>query len=506
MGYAYSLFRHQLPKTEAALNRLAVYYLAVTLFLGLYLVVATLLNYLIQRPSDYWPLGSALLGVGLVLLFAPLQRLLQRLMIWILYGGEIHYAEVVGRLSETFALALDGEVLRHLLLVAWPGAMRLTRVIALLKDLDQALTFLGAKGELRYNLAGLRVTADGRLAVYLQSAPPPLSGRQIRQALSQVALTEDETALLTLPEVAYWLPLVSGGALQGLLLIGQREADDPFSTEEESILATLAHQAGIAAHNVRLAEETRLARQELARAHRQLLRVQDQSQRRLALELHDEGIQQLLGITFQLNAMQQALSRPSREAGQRALCGQIAGTLQSVHTEVLELVAYLRALTYEMHPPGLEEMGLTLALESYASHLQDQDGQPVPLLELEMDKIGPADLPMPLAISLFRAAQEALRNVLRHAQARHVSLSLRRSTEWVVLSVRDDGCGFHTPARLSELTRSDHFGLVGMAERVAWAGGQLDINSQAGMGTEVVVRIPLEIEKERPDNGKNTAG
>jgi two-component system, NarL family, sensor histidine kinase UhpB len=200
--------------------------------------------------------------------------------------------------------------------------------------------------------------------------------------------------------------------------------------------------------------------------------------------------------------MQQTLERPSRRSGQAALRQQLAETLQNVHAEVLALVAYLRALTYELHPPGLDEVGLTLALESYANHLKGQDGQPTPLLELDLDKIGPADLSMPLATSLFRAAQEALRNALGHARAQHLTLSLCRSPDWVVLSVCDDGCGFRVPARLSELAGRGHFGLVGMAERVAWAGGELEIRSLPGSGTDVIVRLPLEAE--RPADGEKT--
>jgi hypothetical protein len=294
LSYAYALFRRRLPKAEATLNRLAVYYLAIILFLGFYLMMDAFLVYLTQRPFGSWPLGSALLGVGLVLLFAPMKGQLERLIVWVLYGGEIRYTRVVESLSEALALALDHQALRTLLLVEWPRLMRLTRVLVLLRDTGEALTFFGLNGDPPRGLSALQVPADGQLSAYLRSAPPPVPGQQVRRDLSQASLSADEAALLALPEIAYWLPLVSGGALQGLLLVGRRAEDDPFSAEEERILATLAHQAGIAAHNVRLIEEIRQARQELASAHRQSLLEQDQSQRRLALELHDEGIQGLL--------------------------------------------------------------------------------------------------------------------------------------------------------------------------------------------------------------------
>lgn len=135
-------------------------------------------------------------------------------------------------------------------------------------------------------------------------------------------------------------------------------------------------------------------------------------------------------------------------------------------------------------------MGLTLALESYANHIKRQNNLASEFLRIEMDKIGSADLPLPIATSIFRAAQEALRNALNHAQAKNVTLRLRRSAVSITLSIMDDGCGFRVPARLSELARSGHFGLVGLAERVAWAGGELAIHSHPGTGTEVIVCVP----------------
>ena len=210
----------------------------------------------------------------------------------------------------------------------------------------------------------------------------------------------------------------------------------------------------------------------------------------MALELHDEGIQELMGILFQVNQMQRDLNRMPKERGQNPVGKRVTETLLSVQDQIQSLVIYLRSLTYELYPPGLEEMGLTLALESYANHLKRQNNLTSQSLKIDMDKIRSADLPLPIATSIFRAAQEALRNALNHAQAKNVTLRLRYSPVSITLNIIDDGCGFRVPTRLSELARSGHFGLVGMAERVAWAGGELAIHSDLGNGTEVIVCVP----------------
>ncbi len=485
LAYLYSLFRHRLVKAEVALNRAAVYYLLVTLLLGIYLAAAALLNRLTTNPASYWPLGSAVLSVGLLLLFVPLRRGLQWLMIWILYGGEIRYAGVVGRLAESLALTLDRETLRRLLTDELASAMRLSRIALWLKE-DDVLVLLGAVGFEPGSLADGRLPGDGRMAAYLEAVTGPVADAQMRRALAQATLNEQEMALLSLTGIAFWLPLVSSGMLQGVLLIGPRSEDDSFTVEDEHILATLAHQSGIAAHNVRLMEQVQAARQELARAHQQLLVGREQEQRRLAQELHDNALQQLLNINRELGVLWRTGSSRQALDAQRVQ----SPAPDMIRQELLDVVAQLRGLVSELRPAGLEELGLTNALQGYVARLVREGGPNMPKIELNMDQVS-TTLPQPVATCLFRVGQEALRNALKHAQARHITLNLRLLPGEVALSVRDDGCGFRVPARLSELTRADHFGLVGIAERVSLTGGQLTLRSQPRLGTEVTVRIPL---------------
>ncbi len=96
----------------------------------------------------------------------------------------------------------------------------------------------------------------------------------------------------------------------------------------------------------------------------------------------------------------------------------------------------------------------------------------------------------PIAACLFRVAQEALRNALRHAEARQIRVALRLSPQEATLHVEDDGCGFVVPPRLATLARGQHFGLIGLVERVAWVEGQIDIQSTPGKGTTITARVP----------------
>jgi PAS domain S-box-containing protein len=242
-----------------------------------------------------------------------------------------------------------------------------------------------------------------------------------------------------------------------------------------------------------ITERKRVA-DDLAEAQRRRVEIQEAERLHLARELHDSTVQQLLGISYQLVAARR------RAVGERHGDGPdsdgLVPVLEATRQEVLSVVTQLRGLIGGLRPAGLEEFGLTAALEGYVARLQREGSAEMPAIECELAASGTL-LPQPVAFCLFRAAQEALRNALQHAAAQRIVVALSLPSGEAVLRVSDDGRGFKVPARLSMLARSDHFGLIGIAERVAVAGGQISIRSQPGAGTEVTVRIPLnETERE----------
>ena len=158
--------------------------------------------------------------------------------------------------------------------------------------------------------------------------------------------------------------------------------------------------------------------------------------------------------------------------------------------KILGVTTLLRDMIGELRPAGLEEFGFGSVLESFVHKLQRQAGHTCPQIELDIEPNG-HELPEQVGICLFRISQEALRNIMKHANARHIQLNISSTEDEVVFTIHDDGCGFTVPERLSELTQANHYGLVSIAERVAWVHGQLEIRSQPGQGTQIMVRIPL---------------
>jgi len=231
---------------------------------------------------------------------------------------------------------------------------------------------------------------------------------------------------------------------------------------------------------------------DLQTAQRRLAEIHEAEHLHLARELHDSTVQQLLGISYQLvrSRQQAAMCRCAAEVAGAGL----AATLEAVRQEVLAIVGQLRGVIGGLRPAGLEEFGLTAALEGYVARLRRERSQDLPAIELDLSPQG-ARLPPTIALCLFRAAQEALRNALQHAEPGRVVVAFYCEGATAMLRVRDDGRGFVVPARLSDFARRQHFGLLGIAERIAGAGGQLAIDSQPGAGTRLTVRLPIAEEE-----------
>ena len=157
---------------------------------------------------------------------------------------------------------------------------------------------------------------------------------------------------------------------------------------------------------------------------------------------------------------------------------------------MLQVVAHLRGVIGELRPAGLDDLGLALTLEGFVTRLRREAPPDGPQIVLDLAPL-PRRLPPAVEHCLFRAGQEALRNSLRHAHAQQIRVSLGVGEATVTLGVVDDGRGFEPPARFSALAQADHFGLVGIAERVEQAGGELVLRAQPGAGTAVTVRVPI---------------
>jgi PAS domain S-box-containing protein len=202
----------------------------------------------------------------------------------------------------------------------------------------------------------------------------------------------------------------------------------------------------------------------------------EQERKRVAAELHDGPVQHLTTLDIRLDrarrALNQAFATSQREA------------IEQVQVRLREEVRGLRKMMSDLRPPALDNLGLVAALRGYLADLSRETG-----LECSMDSKIDTRLIPAQEIVLYRVAQEALANVIKHAAAKRIWVTLQPDNGHVVLEVRDDGSGFD-PAGTSASVSNGHFGLLGMRERVEMAGGVWELSSKPGTGTVVRARVP----------------
>ena len=321
---------------------------------------------------------------------------------------------------------------------------------------------------------GLRVVAadgDGVANLVGYNVPPESKGARVLAR----GKSERIDSLLEDPEVdqvsarlagaltALLIPLVFHQKGIGVITAFNKDGPDPRFTDDDLRLAeAFSTRAALALHlSERVARETLDA----------ILDAQEAERSRIARELHDETGSALSAVLLGLTAIDRAATLPEARQASAALRETARTTLENV-----------ARMAFELRPSTLDEFGLGAALKDLSGGLQERGG---PKIELKVD-LAEQRLPAKVETTLFRITQEALTNVIKHADAETVQIAFARHERSAVLTIDDDGRGF-SRAQVPD----DHFGLVGMRERVASVNGALDIKSTPGAGTHLTVEIPL---------------
>jgi two-component system, NarL family, sensor kinase len=217
-----------------------------------------------------------------------------------------------------------------------------------------------------------------------------------------------------------------------------------------------------------LARRVRKGQQERSDLLQRAVDASDQERRRIAGDLHDGVVQNLAGVAYSLAAAR-ADAPPNLEP-----------TLDESAAETRRVIRELRGLLVEIYPPELQREGLEAALADLLAPCSARG------LETELEVETGGELPPEIAAIFFRASQEALRNVLKHADARRVAVQVGRHDGAASLRVEDDGTGFDPAGRAD----GAHFGLRLLGDVVEETGGELTVDSEPGRGTTVRVEVP----------------
>lgn len=487
LSYGYSITSQKYRGVERFLSQVITYYLTAVIFLGGYLVVADILGYFVPDWADFWAWAIAGIGMASLFFLARVNQMVRLISNWILYGSEKSRMELLLQMTNSLGPVLDRARLRQILVDELATIIPSAGNVLFLKTGGRNFVLQGLTGFDWQAPGDFSMPENGALAVFLKAHGPIVENSKVHKGLAHATLVPEELKLLAIQDIGLWIPLVSGDVLHGLLVLGCKPGGILFNEGDQQVWLIFARQAGVAAHNLLLTEDLQTSRKELARAHQQLLYAREEERRQLARELHDNTVQQLLGISYQVVTLQYKLYGPQDNRLQNSV--KFDPGLDVLRQEILRVTTQIREMIGELRPAGLEDFGIGSVLESFVHKLQRQAGSAGPQIDLNIEQTD-VELSEPVRICLFRVSQEALRNTLKHAEARKIQLHLYYTESEVILNIGDDGSGFTVPERLSELTQSNHYGLVGIAERVAWVNGRLEIRSQPGQGTNILVRIP----------------
>jgi signal transduction histidine kinase len=268
------------------------------------------------------------------------------------------------------------------------------------------------------------------------------------------------------------MPLkMADGTVIGVILLGFDRPYEWLPTERE-LMRAIADRSALAIDRARIAETLREREARIAELSGHLLRAQEEERKRISRELHDETGQALMVIRLYLGMLEQAVPQRMPRTKIRETVAVVDRTIEGI-----------RRIIGKLSPLVLQELGLVAAIRKEAKDMFRNTG--VKARVNVADNVGRLDAETETA--LYRIVQEALHNVVKHAQAHTVNIQLTRENDIVKLSVEDDGVGMQAK---SSNSRGHSFGLAGIKERVKSMKGTARVQSAKGKGTRLEVSVP----------------
>jgi signal transduction histidine kinase len=432
ISIAVAVLRYRLYDIDVVINRTLVYGALTASVAGIYILAVGGLGLLFHSSGT---LLNSLVGTAVVaIVFAPLRDRLQRGVNRLMYGERDDPYAVISRLGQRLEATLEPGTMLPTIVETVAQALKLPYVAIALKE---------KKNPLHEEQSAEQGGEEGFAVVASWGSPvdyPPLR-----------------------------LPLAYGHETIGEFIIAPRARGEDFAPADRRLLEDLARQTEVAAYAVRLTDD-------LQRARERLVTAREEERRRLRRDLHDGLGPQLSGQALAIDAIRSLLKRDPAAAEE---------LLVDLKAQTRGAAADIRCLVYALRPPALDSLGLVGALHKSAAQCERDDS-------LRVDVEAPETIPpLPAAVEVacYRIAEEALTNVVRHAEARTCALSLTIDEGELRLEVRDDGRGL-PDSRAGESRRAG-VGLTTMRERAAELGGKVVVEALPEGGTCVRAELPL---------------
>ena len=442
--YGYVIYQRKLLKIDFIINRVLVLFLLILLTLLTSYAILSLISKSLHLPTQIAVLGT-ILCVLVVLMSATLQKRIQVQVDRVLYGGYYDFTTVTSVLSNHLAQTVDRPAFINLLTLELPDKMKIKRSNILLLA-DNNLEIQGNANQV------FSVPLTDEICEKLTNLQEPTLSQNLWAMTSQDIVERWKS----FSWAQLFVPIVHLDTLYGLLILGDRAAGEIYSNQDLQILGTVGQQAALSIANITLVEALRGLAQ-------QLVRSDEEQRKKIARDLHDSVLQNLFFV-------KQRLSKIDLET---------ASIVDHTITSIRQTIKAQR--------PYLLDRGLTYALQDLINDMKQLANDEIVIIWHNYSE-GEITLSDEKATSIYRIVQESFSNVLKHAQADKITLTMKMENGFLEIQIEDDGIGISSN---SQAQLGHHYGLLGMRERASMIGAEMSITSQPGIGSTVSVKIKI---------------
>jgi signal transduction histidine kinase len=478
----YVILKYQLLDIKLIARKGLVYSGLTVLLTAMYLI----LLFSLQTAFHGWfGLSSlalaAVFAILVAVFFNPFRDLLQRMIDRLFYRETYDYRQVLFSFSNKISNVLDLGELAQAILEPIVNTMHIRHAALLFPDNDSgefSTRFAQQAQKDEESSAKLRLVNDSSIVRWLAREGKALKREQIDILPQFKGLWEVERVALNALEVQLFCPIKSRGDLIGIIGLGEKQSDTPYSDEEIDLLMTMANEAAVVLENARMLDSLKTQQQQVEGLLTQVVQAQEEERGRISADLHDSVAQWLVATSYRIQSFSQALSR-NKDSKVHAELADMEDTLSRSVKELRRVVVGLR-------PPALDELGLAHALR------QSLDDLKADRIYCKFSLVGkPVRLPETTEIAVYRIVQEALTNIRKHAQASRVNLRLKFKDDGLSVEVRDNGKGFVPGQTLSSDRSVGQIGLLGMRQRAEMLGGEFSIKTHERVGTTIILNLPI---------------
>jgi signal transduction histidine kinase len=479
---AYAIRKYQLLDIKLVVRKGLVYSILTIFLTTFYLLLLFILQMFFQGWLGYTSLVLAA-GFALVaaVIFNPLRNFIQQWIDRLFYRKTYDYRQMLLSFTAKISNVLDLGELAQSVLDPIVEIMQVKQAALLFPEFERGdfnIRFVQQATQ-EQPFTKLRFPSDSPIVTWLATEGKALRCEFIDLVPQLKGLWEVERIALDALGVELLCPIRSKGNLVGILALGKKQSDSPYSDEEIDLLATMSNEAAVAIENARMLDNLKSQQLQVEQLLAQVVLAQEEERNRISIDLHDSVAQWLVAASYGVQAFRQTLSNGRAGKARGAALTDMENTITKSLRELRRVVVGLR-------PPALDELGLTHALRQSLEELKPEG------LDCQFSEAGtPFRLPSSMEIAVYRVVQEALTNIRKHARATKVNLRLNFQEGKLLVEIHDNGKGFDLSQTLYSAIPRGHLGLLGMKQRAEMLGGDFRIITGKGKGTTIILSLPV---------------